>query len=391
MAMHDVAVVGYAETKIVEKSDRDIWELQADILESLLEKTGFEKGEIDGLILSSSMTGAGNAFWSQTTADQLALELDFCQTVDIGGCSPAGALARAAMAIDAGLCTTVLCLYADTQASEATRQRPRSYFGEWQQPTGYLGPPAAFGFLSKRYEHQFGLDFSALGKLAVAQRGHAVLNDLACEKLRKPITVDDYLNSRMIADPVRLLDSVMVCDGASGLLVTSTKNAEKRGITTCVVPVGYGERTNYRARDNIVDVTETGHLPAGARAFAQAGMKPSDIASFHPYDDFIIAIMLQLEMLGFCKHGQGCDFVNANDFTHTGTLPLNTGGGQISAGQAGLAGGGTNLIEAVRQLFGEGGKRQVRNTKNALVTGIGGIPYGRNWASSVVMILTPNA
>ena len=391
MAMHDVAVVGYAETKIVEKSDRDIWELQADILESLLEKTGFEKGEIDGLILSSSMTGAGNAFWSQTTADQLALELDFCQTVDIGGCSPAGALARAAMAIDAGLCTTVLCLYADTQASEATRQRPRSYFGEWQQPTGYLGPPAAFGFLSKRYEHQFGLDFSALGKLAVAQRGHAVLNDLACEKLRKPITVDDYLNSRMIADPVRLLDSVMVCDGASGLLVTSKKNAEKRGITKCVVPVGYGERTNYRARDNIVDVTETGHLPAGARAFAQAGMKPSDIASFHPYDDFIIAIMLQLEMLGFCKHGQGCDFVNANDFTHTGTLPLNTGGGQISAGQAGLAGGGTNLIEAVRQLFGEGGKRQVRNTKNALVTGIGGIPYGRNWASSVVMILTPNA
>jgi acetyl-CoA acetyltransferase len=391
MAMHDMAIVGYAESKIVEKADRDIWEMDADILEALLQKTGFEKGEIDGLILSSSMTGAGNAFWSQTTADQLALELDFCQTVDIGGCSPTGALARACAAIDAGFCTTVLCLYADTQASEANRQRPRSAFGEWQQPTGYLGPPAAFGLLSKRYEHQFGLDFAALAKLAVAQRGHAVLNDLACEKLRKPITIDDYLNSRMIADPVRLLDSVMVCDGASGLIVTSRKNAEKRGLTKCVVPIGYGERTNYRARDNIVDVTETGHLPAGARAFAQAGLKASDIASFHPYDDFIIAIMLQLEMLGFCKHGQGCDFVNATDFTHMGNLPLNTGGGQISAGQAGLAGGGTNLIEAVRQLFGEGGKRQVKNTKNALVTGIGGIPYGRNWNSSVVMILTPNA
>ena len=195
----------------------------------------------------------------------------------------------------------------------------------------------------------------------------------------------------MIADPVRLLDSVMVCDGASGLIVTSKKNAEKRGLTKCVVPIGYGERTNYRARDNIVDVTETGHLPAGARAFAQAGLKASDIASFHPYDDFIIAIMLQLEMLGFCKHGQGCDFIKAHDFTHTGDLPLNTGGGQISAGQAGLAGGGTNLIEALRQLFGEGGKRQIKNTKNALVTGIGGIPYGRNWNSSVVMILTPNA
>ena len=113
-------------------------------------------------------------------------------------------------------------------------------------------------------------------------------------------------------------------------------------------------------------MTESGHYVAGQRAFAQSGLKPADIASFHPYDDFIIAIMMQLEMLGFCKRGQGCDFINEHDFTHSGDLPLNTGGGQISAGQCGLAGGGTNLVEAVRQLFGEGGKRQVKNTKNAL-------------------------
>jgi acetyl-CoA acetyltransferase len=390
MALRDAAIVGYAETKIVEKTDRDIWEMGAEILETLLDKTGFEKRDIDGLILSSSMTGAGNPFWSQTTADQLALELDFCQSVDIGGCSPTAALARACVAIDAGLCSTVLCLYADAQASDNNRTS-RGFDGEWTQPIGYLGPPAAFGLLSRRYEHQFGLDYAMLGKLAVAQRGHAVLNDLACEKLRKPITIEDYLASRMIADPIRLLDSVMVCDGASGLLVTSRRNAAQRGIKKFVVPLGYGERTMYRAAENIVDVTETGHLAAGKRAFAAAGLAPKDIASFHPYDDFIIAIMLQLEMLGFCKHGHGCDFIRERNFTHTGDLPLNTGGGQISAGQPGLAGGGTNLVEAVRQLFGEGGKRQVKNTKNALVTGIGGIPYGRNWSSSVVMILAPGA
>jgi acetyl-CoA acetyltransferase len=390
MALSDTAIIGYAETKIVEKSDRDIWELGAEILETLLVKTDLEKGEVDGLILSSSMTGAGNCFWSQTTADQLALEVDFCQTVDIGGCSPLGAVARAAAAIDAGLCSTVLCLYADTQASE-NNQRMRSFNNEWTAPLGYIGPPAAFGLLSRRYEHQFGLDYAALGKLAVAQRDHALLNELAVEKLRKPISIDDYLNSRMIADPIRLLDSVMVCDGASGLLVTSRKAAEKKGLQKIVVPIGYGERTNYRASEAIVDVTESGHYIAGQRAFAQSGLKPTDVASFHPYDDFIIAIMLQLEMLGFCKRGHGCDFVNEHDFTHTGDLPLNTGGGQISAGQCGLAGGGTNLIEAVRQLFGEGGKRQVKDTRNALVTGIGGIPYGRNWSSSVVMILTPKA
>ncbi len=390
MALRDAAIVGYAETKIVEKSDVDVWELGAQILEELLDKTGLDKGEIDGLILSSSQTGAGNNFWSQTTADQLALEVDYCNIVDIGGCSPAGAVARAAAAIDAGLCNIVFCLYADTQGRE-NNNRPRGFAQEWTQPIGYMGPPAAFGLLSKRYEHQFGLDYRALGKLAVAQREHAVLNDLACEKLRKPITVDDYLNSRMINDPIRLLDSVMVCDGASGLIVMSRKAAEKKGYTKCVVPIGYGERTIYRASEAVVDPTTTGHKPAGEKAFKQAGLTPKDIASFHPYDDFIIAIMMQLEMLGFCKHGQGCDFVNANDFRYTGNLPLNTGGGQISAGQVGLAGGGTNLIEAVRQLFGEGDKRQVKDTKNALVTGIGGIPYGRNWATSVAMILTPNS
>ena len=389
MAMRDTAIVAYAETKIVTKSDEDVWELGANVLEQLLNKTGMEKGEIDGLILSSSMTGAANCFWSQTTADQLALEVDFCQTVDIGGCSPAGALARAAVAIDAGLCSTVFCLFADTQARE-NNQRPRHFQAEWTTPLGLLGPPTSFGFITNRYEHQFGLDYRMLGKLAVTQRDHAVLNDLACEKLRQPITIEDYLNSRMIADPVRLLDSVMVCDGASGLIVTSRRNAARKGYNKAVFPIGYGERTSYQFSENIVDVTETGHLPAGKKALSQAGMTAKDIASFHPYDDFIIAIMLQLEMLGFCKRGQGCSFIREHDFSHTGDLPLNTGGGQISAGQVGLAGGGTNLVEAVRQLFGEGGKRQVKNTNNAMVTGIGGIPYARNWSTSAVILLTPN-
>ncbi|MGD9812181.1 MAG: thiolase family protein [Sphingobium sp.] len=389
MALQDNAIIAYGETKIVLKSERDVWELGADILEEVLNRSGIEKGEIDGLILSSAMTGASNPFWSQTTADALALELDFCQTVDIGGSSPLGAVARACAAIDAGMATTILCLYSDTAVAE-TNARPRA-FQEWTAPVGYLGPPAAFGLLTRYYEDRYGLDYRALGKLAVAQRDHAVLNPLACEKLRKPITIDDYVNSRMINDPVRLLDSVMPCDGASGLLVTSRKSAEKRGFTKCVVPVGYGERTNYGISKPVVDPTETGHKAAGEKCFAQAGMKPADIASFHPYDDFIIAIMMQLEMLGFCGHGQGSAYINETDFLYTGDLPLNTSGGQISAGQAGLAGGGTNLVEAVRQLFGEGGERQVKNISNAMVTGIGGIPYGRNWSTSTAMILTPNA
>ena len=233
-----------------------------------------------------------------------------------------------------------------------------------------------------------GLDYEMLGKLAVVQRDHAVLNDDACEKLRKPITIDDYLNSRMIADPIRLLDCVMPADGASGLIMMSKAMAKAKGFKNCVIPVGYGERTNYGGAINLVDPTLSGHKPAGEKAFKQAGMTVKDVASFHPYDDFIIAIMLQYENFGFCKQGQGCDFIRDHDLSHKGDLPLNTGGGQISAGQAACS--SENLVEAVRQLMGEGGPRQVKNTSNALVTGIGWIPYGRNWGTSAALILVPN-
>ncbi len=385
--MRDTAIVAFAETKIVEKGDLDVWELGAEVMETLLLRTGIEKSEIDGLILSSSMTGAGNAFWSQATAEFLGLELNFCQTVDIGGSSPNGALARGVAAIEAGLCETVFLLYADTQSSERNNQRPHSFNLEFVAPQGLMGPPGAFGFISRRYEHEFGLDFKSLAKLAVTQRDHAVLNDNACEKLRVPISIDDYMNSRMISDPIRLLDCVMVCDGASGLLLMSKKRAKEKGLSKIVTLAGYGERTNYMATELLFDPTKSGHAVAAERAFKQSGLTPKDIHSFQPYDDFIIANMLQMEAIGFCKRGQGCGYINETNFHFDGDLPFQTGGGQISAGQTGLAGGGVNLVEAVRQLFGEGGKRQVKKSETALVTGIGGIGYGRNWTTSTVVIL----
>ena len=133
--------------------------------------------------------------------------------------------------------------------------------------------------------------------------------------------------------------------------------------------------------------SDTGHRVAGAAAFQRAGVTPKDIGSFHPYDDFIIAILLQYENFGFCKQGQGCDFVRDNDLSFSGNLPLNTGGGQISAGQAACS--SHNLIESVRQLMGEGGARQIKDTRNALNTGIGWINYGRNWGTSAALVLVP--
>jgi acetyl-CoA acetyltransferase len=125
----------------------------------------------------------------------------------------------------------------------------------------------------------------------------------------------------------------------------------------------------------------------GPEALEMAGMKTSDVRMFQPYDDFLIAVMIQLEQIGFCRRGEGSDFLLNTDISSKGTLPINTGGGQISAGQPGLAGGGVNLVEGVRQLFGEAGERQVPDPRNAMVTGIGYIQYGRNWGTSNVLIL----
>jgi acetyl-CoA acetyltransferase len=390
VALRDNVIVGYAEAKNAVRSGRDVWDYAAEILESLLVQTGLDREEVDGIILSPSLTGASTAFWQQSTLDFLGLETNFSDTTDLGGCSAVAGVARAAAALDAGLCETVVLINADTP-STADRLQHRSFVSEWTDPFGLLGPPAAFGLLAQRYRHEYGLDFEALAKLAVTQRTHALMNPNAVEKLRRPLSLADYLQSRMIADPIRLLDCVMPCDGANGFVMMSRRRAVAKGYPCFVVPLGYGERSNYQATRNDAQMMQTGHAVAGQRALANAGLTVRDIGSFHPYDDFIIAIVLTLEMLGFCMPGQGAAFIRETDFLYSGDLPLNTGGGQISAGQPGLAGGGTNLVEAVRQLFGAAGDRQVANRSAALVTGIGWIPYGRNWGSSTTLILAPDA
>jgi acetyl-CoA acetyltransferase len=386
MQDRDIAIIGYHETPIVLRSGRHVYDLAAEAMAGALAHAGIDKSEIDGLAVSSCFSDAANPFYTPVLAAYLGLELDWCQLTDIGGASASGNVARAAAAIRSGMCDTVLVLAADAQSSE-NRSNIAAFRSEFQYPVGIMGPPGYFGLLSQRYDYQYGLDLRALGKLAVTQRNHALMNDNACEKLKRPLTSEESIVSPMISDPIRMLDCVMVCDGASALVVTTTARARALGAKKMVHPVGYGERINYGEAEPCPDVTRVGHSAAGAKALKAAGLAPGAIQSFHPYDDFLIAIVLQFEAIGFCETGRGCQFVHEHDLSHTGDLPLNTGGGQISAGQAGLAGGAHNLVEAVRQLFGEAGQRQVRRRDNAMVTGIGWIPYGRNWGSSTVMIL----
>ncbi len=381
LANKEIAIIGYGETKIVRKTEQTESEMAAEVLLQILAQTGLERNAIDGL---ATTFGPGERFWSNTLVDNLGLTSRWTQMTDLGGASSIANVQRAAMAILSGQCSMVFCVASSIGGPPAAIS---DYQASLQDPFGYGGPPTAFGLLSNFYDQKYGLNSAALGKLAVAQREGAILNDNACKALRKPITVDDYLNSRMIAAPLRLLDCVMPCAGANGVLVTSTENARALGIKKFVHTTAYSEVTNYLADNPLADPTITGFSLVGPEVLKKAGLTPADINMLHAYDDFLIAVQIQLEEIGFCRHGEGGKYLLETDISPTGLLPINTGGGQISSGQPALAGGGINLVEAVRQLFQEADKRQVPNAKNALVTGIGTIPYIRNWGTSAALIL----
>jgi len=386
-----LAIVGHAETKLVRRSGRSALSLAAEAVSQLLERTGVERSRIDGFATTFAMSEGGNPFYSNLMAEGLGLSVSWCQATDIGGASSGGNIIRAGMAIEAGMCDIVLCLAADAVTTQ-DRSLQSGHRTEYCDPAGYAGPLSAFALLSSVYDHVHGLPHEALAKLAVTQRNGALLNDNACEVLRKPLTEQDYLDSRVVSDPLRILDCVMRCDGASAVLVMSTRRAKEMGFQKMVHPISYAERINFDPREEqSTSILQSGFTDVGPRAFKAAGMKPSDVHMLHWYDDFLIALILQLEQTGFCAPGEGGAFVMAHDMGHAGELPINTGGGQISAGQPGLAGGGVNLVECVRQMFGEAGARQVRRHGNAMLTGIGVIPYARNWGTSSVMLLERGA
>ncbi|HTJ24758.1 MAG TPA: thiolase family protein [Candidatus Limnocylindria bacterium] len=385
--MREVAIVAYAETPIDVKTGRSAYDLAGEAFAALLASTGVPKAEIDGLHVVLPVSEGQNPFFAVYMADALGLSPTWLQLGALGGASAVGGVARAASAVREGRCSVALVIGADAP-STVWRANYGAYQPEFQSPTGIGGPPGMFGLLSSRYRAQYELDEDALATIAITQREHALLNDNACPKLRKPLTREEYHASRAIADPLRMLDSVMFCDGANAVLVTTDEHADRLGLHKRAYVAGYAEITNFQGDEALPDVTQTGFSIVAPRALAEAGMLgPAEVRMFHPYDDFTIAVLMQLEQIGFCAPGEGSRFVLETDLSYRGALPLNTGGGQISAGQPGLASGGVNVVEAVRQLFGEAGPRQVDDPRNAMVTGLGVIPYGRNWSVSNVLVL----
>jgi len=395
----EVAIVGYGRTPYSRVKPGEpvltVDEYLAWAADLALERAGMSKSDFDGQGLAVSHSEAGHTVnWSAAVAETLGISPKVLLRGDQGGASASALLIRAAAMIHAGIVDRVLVIGADTPLTipsiapglPLSPERARGTYWDFQGPIGVMGATAQFGLIQTRYRHEHTLTDEQLAKIAVTTRFHASLHPGAI--FRKPISADDYIGSRVLSDPLRLLDCVPIVNGGLAYIVTSAKSA--RAITDRpAYLLGFGEANNYyhgsRTRP---DVTYTGFVEAAPQAFRMAGVEHKDIDLFEPYDDYPFIVAMQLEDCGFCKKGEGGRFVEERNLRFDGDFPLSTDGGQLSGGQPGGAiGGFMGMIEAVTQLRGEAGERQVKDVSLTTSLGFGGIPYGRPGRSCVTIIL----
>ncbi|TDB98496.1 acetyl-CoA acetyltransferase [Actinomadura sp. 7K534] len=365
-----VAIVGAAECDLG-VTNRSILGLQAQAVSRALDDAGLNLRDVDGI----ATTGVSR-FSATQLADYFGIEPRWTDSTYAGGSVYEMFVARAAQAIQAGQAETVVITFASNQRSARSRSlggviEDHTPEAQFETPYGPLFPLSYYAMAAQRYLHAYGGTREQLAEIAVAAREWALLNPAAFRYGKGPLTADDVLGSAMISSPLTALDSCLVTDGGGAIVLTSLERARDLRRTPVEV-LGYGERTTNTSMTAVPDLTVTGAVGSGADAFARAGVTPADIDVVQVYDSFTITVALTLEGLGFCGRGEALDWIAGGRIRPGGDFPLNTSGGGLSychPGQFGIL----LLVEAVRQLRGEAGDRQVDGARLAVAHGTGGI------------------
>jgi acetyl-CoA acetyltransferase len=377
----DVALAVPVTVPYVRYSVRSAHWWLARALDGLVKSSGIKKSDIDGLTVSSFTLAPDSAIG---LTQHLGLSPRWLDHIPLGGASGVVALRRAARAVQAGDAEIVACLAGDTNHVDTFRLTLAN-FSQFARdavyPNGAGGPNASFAFLTAYYMRKHGAKREDFGKLCVAQRANALRFEGALFK--KPLTMEEYLAARPIAEPLHLFDCVMPCAGAEAFLVLSADKAKQLRLRHCRL-LGAIERHNAFPSDPIQ--MRAGWALDREELYRQAAAKPGDVDFVQTYDDYPVISFLQLEDLGFCGKGEAPQFVRTHSFTHDGSFPLNTSGGQLSVGQAGAAGGFLGMVEAIRQLTGGGEARQVKDATIGLVSGFGMINFDRGLGSGAALL-----
>lgn len=382
----EAAIIGIAELPAEKRPTRaPLFTLDqyALLAKMVVDDAGVDPAELNGLVTHGVAESA--MFAPATLSEYLGLALDFGERVDLGGATAAGMVWRAAAAVELGICDAVLAVVpgsASVPQSEKRAAAAPNWYGassnnygspqaEFEIPYGNVGQNAPYAQIAQRYAAEFGYDPAAVAKIAVDQRVNACAHPGAVFH-GTPITVDDVLASPMIADPIHMLETVMRVHGGAGVLIASADIA-CRARNRPVWIKGFGEHIAFKTPTYAGDLLNTPIARAAERAFAMAGLQRTDVDVASIYDCYTITVLMSLEDAGFCPKGKGMQWVKDHDLTYRGEFPLNTAGGQLSFGQAGMAGGMHHVVDGARQIMGRAGDAQVPDCHTAFVTGNGGI------------------
>lgn len=383
MSDQRIAIIGAAESDYGRCTGRTELDLHAQAADRALKEAGIDKSEVDGLF---TVTNEFRRMPSLLVAEYLGIHPDYEDCTSVGGSAFEALVNHAVAALRAGRCKVALITYGSTQLSDTgrslgTTSAPISHLAQqYEEPFG-LNIVSAYALAAQRHRHLYGTTSEQLAEIAVSTRYNASLNPLAM--YRDQITVDDVLGSRMIASPLHLLDCCVISDGG-GALVLTTEDRAKDAAMEPIWVLGGAERSDHLHIAQMPDIVTTAGAHTGRRAFAEAGISPGDVDVVCTYDSFTVTVLLALEDLGFCAKGEGGDFVSGGRTRVGGALPVNPDGGGLSSNHPGMR-GIFLLIEAVRQLRGLGGERQVEGAEIAVAHGCGGwlshtgtIVLGRN-------------
>ncbi len=343
--------------------------LIAESVRLAVQDAGLEKDAIDGLLVGPQV-GETPQHVPATVAEYLGLQPKMANVVDLGGASGAGMLWRAAAAIEAGMCETVVCVLANTHEKTGVPRSPnRNPIREFDVPFGASGANTSYALLKQRHMAEYGSTQEDFALIAHWARKNAQLNPDAIF-YGKPLSVDDVLNSPLIIDPMHLYEIVMPVAGGAAFVVTSKDNLPSGGHRP-VYLLGAGEKVTHRAVSYAPALEAAPLQYAISAALQQAGVNVHDMNLLSLYDCYTSVVGVTIENAGLCAPGKFGDWMKDHSFGHDGDWPLNTHGGQLGFGQADLAGGMSHIIEAVRQLRHEATPRQIPNAELALVTGNG--------------------
>ncbi|MGW4334876.1 thiolase family protein [Rhodococcus koreensis] len=335
-----------------------------------LDDAGLTPDAIDGLLITPQ-PGETPEHAPITVAEYLGLRPHMANMVDLGGASAAGMAWRAAAAINLGMCDTVLCVAGNIRPADGTegRAKNRNPIREFEPPMGASGANIAYAMIAQAHMDAYGTTADSLAEIAVRHRDNAQLNPSAIF-YGKPTTVNDVLDSPMIAAPIHMFEAVMEVAGGSAFIVTSADRARSFPHDP-VDLIGAGEHHTHRALSQAPSLTSGPLKVAMHRALTAARVDPTELSLLALYDCYTIVVGVTLEDLGLCPPGAFGKWIMDHDISHRGDMPLNTHGGQLGFGQPSFGGAFTQITEAVRQLRGQGGPRQITNPTTALVTGNG--------------------